>query len=279
MNNAEDYMEKFKKEYSGKLEQSTLKDIQFNMEQLLANCNKSIQDISTKDIRIWLDHLNTKGYAEGSVNTKFFRVKRFFQYCVEEEIITRNPLQWMPIPVVKQKLPHYLTIDQLMELRKLVSGQWKQRAAIEVLYTTGIRVSELCAIKKVDINWNEQSIHIVKGKGKRDRIVLFTKECAEYLKAYLQDRHDDLPYLFLNHAESGQTNRYGIEHWFRKYRKNLGFYISPHMLRHTFAAHLARKGMPLVYIQTLLGHEDQRNTQIYARLYNQARKEMYDELM
>jgi site-specific recombinase XerD len=278
MNNPEEYMEKFKLEYGFKLEQSTIKDIQIDMEQLLANSKKTIQDISARDIRNWLNHLYTKGYAQGSVRTKFFRIKRFFQYCLEEEFINYNPLQYMPIPDVKQKLPRYLTTDQLKQLRKLVSGQLKQRTVIEVLYVTGVRVSELCAMKKEDINWSERFIY-VRGKGKKERIVLFTNECAEYLKAYLQGRNDDSTFLFLNSSEKGPIDRHTIGRWFKIYQKELCFKVSPHTLRHTFAAHLAIKGMPLVYIQGLLGHEEQRDTQIYARLCNHARKQMYDQWM
>lgn len=272
-------MEKFIEEYRFKLEQTTLKDIQYSIEQLLMHCNKSILDVNTRDIREWMNHMYNKGYAQTTVYRKFYRIKRFFQYCVEEGIIINSPLQSLPVPKLPQQLPRYLTREQLTKLRQHVSGKLKERAVVEVLYATGVRVSELCRIKKEDINWSERSIQIRKGKGKRERIVLFTKECEEYLKAYLENRQDILPFIFLNHAETGPTNSYGIQHFFRKYSKKLNFYVSPHMLRHTFAAHLAIKGMPLIHIQLLLGHEEPRNTQIYTLLYNEARKQMYDEWM
>ncbi|QFK72616.1 tyrosine-type recombinase/integrase [Pradoshia sp. D12] len=190
-----------------------------------------------------------------------------------------NPIQSIPAPKIPEELPRYLTRMQLTQLRQHVSGKLKEQAVVEVLYATGVRVSELCMIKKEDISWSERSIQIKKGKGKRERIVLFTKECEEYLNAYLKNRQDDIPFIFLNHAETGPTNGYGIQHFFRKYSKTLDFYVSPHIIRHTFAAHLAMKGMPLTNIQVLLGHEEPRNTQIYTRLYNEAQKQMYDEWM
>lgn len=281
MDKLEEHMRKFFEDYSMKLEQCTLKYIQFNVEELIAHSKKTLQDIHAKDIRNWMAHLHSKGYVQITLNTKFFRVKRFFQYCSEEGILIHNPFQFIPNPNpdYNQKLPRYLEMEQLTQLRQLVAGQVLQRTVIEVLYSTGVRVSELCGMMIEDINWSERSIHIKKGKNKRERNVLFTKECTEYLNKYLQGRTDELPFLFLNRRENGPITRYTIGDWFKEYSKKLGIKVSAHILRHTFATHLAIKGMRLEYIQALLGHEEPRNTQIYTRLYEHAKKELYDEWM
>ena len=122
-------------------------------------------------------------------------------------------------------------------------------------------------------------MHVRKGKGKIGRIVLFTRSCEEHLKAYLNERKDDLPYVFLNVPGTGPIHYQFVEKNFRKYKKELGIHVSPHTLRHTFAAHLAMKGMPLVGIQSLLGHASPENTQRYARLFDHERKQVYDDWM
>ncbi len=279
MDSIEAYMEKFKEEYRLRLDSNTLYNIQLAMNQLLAHCEKSVSDIQTRDVRHWLMHLHTNEYAQATVRRKLYNIKTFFRYCLEEEIISQNPLESMSIPEDKQKIPRYLETDQLEKLRKLASRQVRQRAIVEVLYATGVRVGELCAMNKEDIHWSEQMIHIPNGKGKKGRMVLFTKECEEHLKAYLQERKDDLPFLFLNRYQKGPITIRAIQFFFETYRKELGIHMSPHTLRHTFAAHLAKKGMPLECIQVLLGHDEPRHTELYARLYNQARKEKYDEWM
>ncbi|MGE7660259.1 tyrosine-type recombinase/integrase [Peribacillus sp. NPDC097197] len=281
MNKMEELMMKFLEDNKFKFEQSTLKYIQFNVEELVGHSEKSIQEIQARDIRNWLNQLIAKGYAEVTVNTKFFRVKRFFNYCFEEEMITKNPFWAIPNPVQKhrEKPPRYLTVKQLGELRNLVEGRVLQRTVVEVLYTTGVRISELCAMKIEDINWSERSIVVKKGKGKKDRLVLFTKDCEEYLKTYLKTRTGDFPFLFLNRCKDGPIKRYSIGDWFIQYSKELGFRVTPHTLRHTFATHLAIKGMSLEYIQALLGHEEWTCTKVYVQFNVQARKELYDEWM
>ncbi|WP_413789613.1 tyrosine-type recombinase/integrase [Metabacillus rhizosphaerae] len=110
-------------------------------------------------------------------------------------------------------------------------------------------------------------------------MVLFTRSCGEYLKKYLEERDDILPFVFINPSATGPACIRTIQDRFNRYKKDLGIHLSPHTLRHTFAAHLAIKGMPLAFIQDLLGHDSPHQKQLYARLYSHARKEMYDEWM
>jgi integrase len=143
-----------------------------------------------------------------------------------------------------------------------------------MLYATGVRLRELTAIKIEDIVWSERSIFIPKGKGKKEQIVLFTRACDEILEEFLKDRSDDLPYLFVNKKKTGPACAITIQKKFERYRT-----FSAHRLRHTFAAHLAKKGMPLECIQVLLGHSTPQQSQRYSRLYDHARKEIYDQWM
>ncbi|MEY9971302.1 site-specific recombinase XerD [Lysinibacillus sp. RC46] len=170
-------------------------------------------------------------------------------------------------------------MEQVTRLRELAKDAQYYRVVVEILYTTGIRISELSAMKKEDINWSERSIVITKGKRKKSRIVLFTRECGEQLSRYLKGREDDMPNVFVNTTGKGPICHRTVQKKLAEYGDQLGMKITPHTLRHTFASHLAMKGMLLSCIEVLLGHEEMQHTQLYARLYDHARKETYDQFM
>ncbi|MBS4195771.1 tyrosine-type recombinase/integrase [Bacillus sp. FJAT-49870] len=270
----------FTLDHEFRLEPSTIKTYENAIKQLLEYTEKSLDVITISDIRSWLGHLKEIGYKLSTISVKLSGVKTFFSYCLEEGITLTNPAEKVPFPHIGEKLPRYLTLDQLNRLRQYLDGRLQERAIVEILYATGVRISELCAMKKEDIDWSERIIHIPKGKRKKGRIVLFTWESAEHLKVYLESRTDNLPFLFLGGKwKNRPIYRQQVSEWFAKCSKRLGFKVTPHTLRHTFAAHCAQKGMPLDYIQVLLGHESPEDTHYYAKLYNQARKEMYDDFM
>lgn len=185
----------------------------------------------------------------------------------------------IPFPKQEEALPRYLSDEQLLKLRKLVEGKLEEQVMIEMLFSTGMRVSELRATKKTDINWSEKTIIIPVGKGKKGRIVLFNQVCADYLKAYLEKRTDALPFVFVNPQAERQVRRQTINERFQQYSSQLGLRVTPHMLRYTFTAHLARRGMRLEAIRKLLGHESIHTTHLYARFYDHLQKEQYDKWM
>ena len=126
-----------------------------------------------------------------------------------------------------------------------------------------------------DIKWDQRQIWVRKGKGNKERFVLFTHECEQRLLKYLEQRKTPSLYLFCNDRGS-PLSRVTIQHYFREYSKLLGFKVSPHTLRHSFAAHLVMKDMPQSHIQELMGHVNINSTQVYTRLEEKARKQMYD---
>lgn len=161
-------------------------------------------------------------------------------------------------------------------LQEYTKNDPRDRAIIETLYATGVRVSELLHIKLEDIKWDTRQILIRKGKGSKARPVLFSHGCAERLKRYIETRKYNGDYLFSN--KRGQPiSRQLVQRKFREYSETLGFKVSPHTLRHTFAATLAEKGMDFLYIQELLGHSNINSTRIYTRLMNHERKKQYDQ--
>jgi site-specific recombinase XerD len=272
-------IKQFVDDYSLKLEESTLNVSKRSIRQLVIFCKKSYNEINTRDIRNWVMHLEEKGYKASSIKRKVIGLRLFYRYCLEEELMNQNPVAGILLPKLEDSTPHYLTKNQMSQLRLICEGDLRQRAIIEVFYSTGVRLRELTNIKLEDVNWTERIIRIPKGKGKKERIVLFTKECAEHLNAYLQNRNDDCPYVFVNRSGNASIYPLTIQQWFKTYRERLGIFLSPHTLRHTFAAHLSIRGMSIACIQALLGHDNPNDTHIYARLNQHAQKQKYDEWM
>lgn len=272
-------LQQFERDYERRIEKNTIVLYQRTVREMITYCSIPFQKITTRDIRKWIHHLDESGRAPATINKKLFALRLFYTYCLDEQIIAHNPTKAVRLLDIGDKMPHYLLPEQLLRLRKLAASNTRDRAIVEVLYTTGIRLSELVEIQLEDIDWSERLIYIQKGKRKKTRIVLFTRLCAEYLQAYLQERDSSCSYLFLNSRRTKPLGVRGIQHKFNDYSKELSIPFSVHTLRHTFAAHLAMRGMPLECIQMLLGHEDPHQTQLYARLYNQARKEQYDQWM
>jgi site-specific recombinase XerD len=279
--NSDKWVNQFVLDYQFRLDVRTLKLYHHSIQHFLNHSGKAFDTITKRDIRHWLGPLIEKGYQPSTINNKLSGVKLFFRYCWEEGAIPQNPAKDIVYLKEEEKLPRYLSIEQLTRLRTLLEGRLEERAIVEMLYATGIRISELAAMKKKDINWSENLIEIPNGKGKKGRIVLFTKECAEHVKAYLDSRTDDGIFVFALITSNGRRSKQArvVDKRFLLYSEQLGFKLTPHTLRHTFAAHLAKKGMPLECIQVLLGHRKFDTTRIYARLYDHARKEMYEEWM
>lgn len=272
-------IELFRNELKFRYEPETLNLYQKAVEDLLMNCGKSVERVTAADIRVWLNELEKKGDKTSTRNTRLSGVITFFRFCLDEGIVQVDPTKTLSLAKVEDKLPQYLNREQMTRFRELVKDDFYYRAIMETLYATGVRIGELVDMRKEDINWSERSIHIPDGKLKKARIVLFTRDCEVTLRVYLNEREDNLPYVFLNTSWNGPLCKRTVQKQFTYYGKELGFRITPHSLRHTFAAQLAMKGMPLSGIQVLLGHAEAHHTQIYSRLYEHARKAIYDEFM
>lgn len=143
-------------------------------------------------------------------------------YIYEEDLISKNPISNLSFPKIGDSLPYYLNRKQLNELRELTKDDLLERAVVETMYATGVRVSELINIKLHDIDWQSRKITIRDGKGQKDRIVLFSNECEIRIKEYLKSRREDSPYLFLG-KRGKPMYRFLINYYFEKYKKKPRF--------------------------------------------------------
>jgi integrase/recombinase XerC len=273
-----DMIEKFISDNEHRFSQDTQKSYRDELNRFFVSTQIGYEKLTENDIYKWMEKLVERGLKAKTVYCRLICLKSFFKYLREEGLVYESPLDDIDMPKVEDTLPCYLERDQLQELRELVKDDPLERAIVETLYATGVRSGELVGLKKDDVNWDSKQIIVRDGKGQKDRIVFFTDECAQRLKEYLKGRSDNYPHLFIG-KKGKPFYRGALRHYFEKYTKKLGYRITAHMMRHTFAAHLAEKGMSFSNIQKLLGHKMMKSTRIYTLLFTHAQKRKYDYYM
>jgi integrase/recombinase XerC len=271
----QELMDAFIHDNQNRFSPETIRTYKIALSQFFITCQKNVVEVKAKDVRDWLANMTENSLKPRSIQVKLTALKSFYQYLLEENVLKKNPTIKVRPPQKEDSLPYYLSRRQLVLLQELTKESLRERAIVETLYATGVRISELLNIKIDDVKWDSRQIWIRKGKGNKERFVLFSHDCAERLKGYLNHRNFKSMYLFSN-PKGVPLSRDLVELKFRQYTGTLGFKVTPHTMRHTFAAHLAEKGMDFAYIQELLGHANINSTRIYTRLMNHARKKQYD---
>jgi integrase/recombinase XerC len=247
--------------------------------------NREMGKVDRIAIRRYLGFLYRKN-KKSSIARKLSTLRSFFKYLVREQLIASNPAKNVSTPKVEKSLPTALTVDEafrLMEAPSLSGGRKNQvsrdRAILELLYSSGIRVGEL-----VGLNSNQLDLDLgivkVMGKGRKERIVPIGSKAVEALKAYLEERgdSDEEEPLFLN-AREGRLTARSVERLVKKFTRCSGIFrkVSPHSLRHTFATHLLDAGADIREIQEMLGHASLSTTQRYTHLTLGKLMEVYDK--
>jgi integrase/recombinase XerC len=242
----------------------------------------SLKEVDKHVLRNYLSRLVERGFVKASIARKLSAIRSFYRYLLREEIVSISPVS-ASSPKLDRRLPLFLTIgemERLLEAPDLSSpvGQ-RDRALLELLYASGIRVSELVKLNREHIDLDSGEIR-VRGKGSKERVVLMGKPAAEALSIYLSHGRPEL--LGKKRSSALFLNRYGERLPERRVQRILANYASitgidkrvhPHMLRHTFATHLLDGGADLRVVQELLGHANLSSTQIYTHVTkSQARK-------
>ncbi|MFN8009698.1 MAG: tyrosine recombinase XerC [Terriglobia bacterium] len=237
----------------------------------------------------YLVHLHAKQIENSSKSRKVSAIRSFCKYLCRQKILEQNPAKLIRLPKVPKKMPGYLSVEDcvlLIESPDLTTALGlRDRSLLELLYACGIRVSECAGLNLEDIDFKEDLI-LVRGKGKKERIVPFGQHCHAALESYLQVRrafyrgraNEELSPLFLSHVGTRLTTR-SIARVVDKYVKKSGLArkISPHGIRHSFATHLLNSGADLRSIQELLGHKTLSTTQKYTHLSVGHLMEQYDK--
>ena len=218
-------------------------------------------------------HMEEQGKAATTISRMMAAMKAFFNYECMQACIRRNPAESLHAPKVEKKAPVVLSVDQVSALLAQPSGQTpkeiRDKAMLALLYATGIRVSELIGIQMEDINMNIG--FLVCRDGERERTIPFGRSAKAALEEYLEHARNELlrgkgsDYFFVN-CTGGAMSRQGFWKIIKYYGEKAGIEedITPHTLRHSFAAHLIPRGADMRAVQTILGHSDMATTQMYA---------------
>ena len=228
---------------------------------------KPIEQITTNDIRVFLFAYQEERQCSCRTLDKYqTNLRAFFEWCHEEHYTEINVAKRLKPIKHERKDKVALTQIELEELRN-ACRDIRERAIVEFIYSTGCRVSELCVLKKKDINWNADTVHLF-GKGSKHRTSFLNAKARYYLEQYLATRTDDSEYVFVSKRYPyGKLKKDAIEKVFRQLSGIVGFdkKLTPHILRHTTATTGLNNGMPIDEIQKMLGHSSVATTMIYAK--------------
>lgn len=245
--------------------------------------SKDIRDTDYKFIRSYLTYLFDRKYEKKTISRHISTLRSFYKYLLEEKVIKKNPMTLISNPKLDKKLPNFLYYDELEVLLNIPDKSTtlglRDALILELLYSTGIRVSELINIKMKDINRSDKKI-LIMGKGSKERYVLYGEVLDHLLDTYIKESRDKLnknsDYLILNKNGNQITDR-GIRLIISKILKKgeIDYHVSPHTLRHTFATHMLENGADLKSVQELLGHENLSTTQVYTHVTNERLRSVY----
>ncbi len=269
-------------EYEKGLSANTLKSYNYeiNLYQTYLEDKLSIIDIekvSKEDIESYLKYCYLKNEDSKTISHKITTIYNFHNYLLREKVIKDNQAEFIDRPKLAKHLPYTLTvkeIDKLLDIALVTVFDYRDKAMLELMYGTGLRVSELVSLTVYDVDFYNAFLRI-KGKGSKERIVPINNASLKYLKLYLDRRclllkKKTSDELFLNARGEG-ISRQGFFKNLKKIlaKKGMPTNISPHSLRHSFATHLIENGADLRSVQTMLGHSDITTTKIYTHISNE----------
>lgn len=247
---------------------------------------KNIEQANKTTIRSFISELQQLGYKKNSIARKVNTLKIFFKFLVMKKLITQNPILYISNIKKEKILPSFMSKNEIEKLLSLIEPKdffsSRDRAILELLYSSGLRISELAQLIENDLDLYEGLIRIVKGKGDKERVVPVGEIAIKFIKEYLKFKYKigfTNKTLFLNKFGlplSVRGIRKIISLWIKKaslYKK-----ITPHTFRHTFATHLLEAGCDLRSIQEMLGHKSLSTTSIYTHLTLERLKKVYEEV-
>jgi len=239
-------------------------------------------------IRAFLSFLHEREYSKATAARKLATLRSFYKFCLRRNYITANPVVTIRTPKQEKRLPKFLDIEQIKKLLNTPDDSTllgaRDRAMLETLYSTGVRVSELVALNLTDVDMPGECLRI-RGKGRKERVAPIGPTALAAIRRYMELRAGD-PRSTTFNPEPLFVNKHGQRLSTRSVRRKLDKYltmcgldpsISPHTLRHTFATHMLNNGADLRSVQELLGHQSISTTQVYTHVTTSKMKKDYDE--
>ncbi|UNC92528.1 site-specific tyrosine recombinase XerD [Candidatus Contubernalis alkaliaceticus] len=250
------------------------------------NCSNPV-NVCRNDIVSYLLHLQKKGRAVSTISRNLASIRSFYHFLIEEQVVKQDPSSNLESPRQEKKLPEILSISEvdllLSQPNQLEVTGIRDKAMLEVIYATGIRVSEMVSLNKTDINIDSGYLRCI-GKGNKERIVPLGKVAIKNIFYYLEKsrpklvKTDGEEAFFVNHHGKRLT-RQGFWKIIKKYAQlaDIKRKITPHTLRHSFATHLLENGADLRSVQEMLGHADISTTQIYTHITRKRLRGVYEK--
>lgn len=260
--------------------------VQF-FQYLMAEHYTSLQKVDRFTIMAFLGQLEQKGKSRNTVIRMVSTLRKFFEFLQLNKVIKTNPMEQVDSPKKAQHIPAVLTLEEVESLLQVPDTNtplgMRNRTILEVMYATGLRVSELVNLKLDNLHLDLGLIQTI-GKGDKERIIPIGDVAAKWLTRYLNEarpllgKQQDSHVIFLN-DHGHQLTRQGIWKLIKQWVKQAGITkeVSPHTLRHSFATHILENGADLRIVQELLGHADISTTQIYTHISNKRLTEVYEK--
>jgi len=249
---------------------------------------QSVEALTLQDLEAFARHLMSAGLSPRSVARAIACTRGFYRFLLLEQQIAADPAADLRAPRAWPALPKYLSLDEVDRLLAQpdpsISRGLRDKALIELLYATGLRVSELLSLRPGDVNLDAGYLTCI-GKGDKQRIVPLGHAAADWVRRYIREGRPALlkkrssGWLFINAKDGGRLSRVGFWKVLRDYGIKAGVsrQLSPHVLRHSFATHLLERGADLRAIQLMLGHADLSTTQIYTHVLEARLRAVYDQ--
>lgn len=245
---------------------------------------KSLKDVELITFRSFIAYLNSqKKISKRSINRKLSAIRSFFEYLVKNNKLEENKAVYINMPKFENKLPNFLLKEDMEKLRDCIDMNGilglRDRAIIELLYSSGIRSSELLDLSENMINMDDRELRVI-GKGNKERITFFSKTAKKYLCDYITAKKSKTYYdkniVFAN-SKGGKLTTRSLRRLIEGYNKKSGIEkeLTPHVFRHTFATQLLNSGVDIRYVQELLGHTSIATTQFYTHVSKKALREVY----
>jgi integrase/recombinase XerC len=250
------------------------------------------------DFRDFLRFLGRSQLSRAAVQLRFSALRTFYKFLVRQGAAAVSPIRKLSLPAREKRLPHFLTVAQLddllrapgQELKRVAAGKKKAQASsyfrdaaiLEVIYSCGLRVSELCQLRAEDVDWPGQLVR-VRGKGKKERLAPIGAPALEAIRAYWKHRRYEpagaMPVFLARPRQVAPLTARTVQLRLKRYLRAAGLdpRITPHQLRHSFATHLLDAGADLRSVQELLGHAHLVTTQVYTHLTTERLKRAYDQ--
>lgn len=247
----------------------TLKDYGRTLGRFADTMRRNVEDISTMDIRMYLANRSKENIKTTTLAHDTDILRGFFNWLEDEEYINKSPMRKIKTPKVEKRLREALSKEEFETLRT-GAKTLRQKALLELLYSTGCRLEEVENMKKQDIDWQKLQIRVI-GKGNKERIVYINATCQVHLRKYLMSRLDECDAVFVTERRPYRgMGRRAIQREIKKIGEQSGLNkeVYPHLIRHTMATHLLNSGMSLNILQQILGHDDPSTTLVYAELDN-----------